>query len=211
VIYNLINARRHLIAGAVSVVLLGGAIPLAGIVLAAPLDAWAQSPDAGPIRLRDAEGNDTYTPRDTVALPGFPKRENLRKIRSPTHARGRTYYVDEKSITLGQDRITRYTVVVRSASGVNNVVHESMNCSERDIKVLAYGTSQGVLKLAQGTVWRRYNHQGPMAYRAILALDYICGDSHEPLDAATVVQRLRASEKADNELYPDRGDGGEGQ
>lgn len=183
-----------------------------GLILNDPYSTGDRgAPLEGPIVLRAADGSVRYERQGQVTFPAFPLRENLIRIRAPTHAAGREYYVDSKSVALGQDRLIRYTVVVRSSGGVNNVIHESMNCSERNVRVLGHGTASGRFRESVGSNWRRYSNSGPMAYRAILAVYYLCGESHEPLDADRIVARLQSGgEEIENPIYPDRGGGGQG-
>ena len=48
------------------------------------------------------------------------------------------YFVDAQSVSVGPDRIVRYTMVARSASGVENITFEGLRCSG-EYRVYAVG------------------------------------------------------------------------
>ena len=49
-------------------------------------------------------------------------------------------YLDEKSISLAQDEIVRFTLVVETSSGTRNVFYEGLRCDTREYKTYAVGT-----------------------------------------------------------------------
>jgi len=73
-----------------------------------------------------------------LQLPVYPKKEGLVEFRISDPGSFR-YFVDPAAISIGKDEVVRYTLVVRSSSGVENVSYEGMRCGSGTYKVFAYG------------------------------------------------------------------------
>jgi hypothetical protein len=61
-------------------------------------------------------------------LPPYPQTENLLEFNVSSATRNR-HYVDAASISVGSDKVVRYTVVIESAGGARNVSFEGMRCA----------------------------------------------------------------------------------
>lgn len=71
-------------------------------------------------------------------LPAYPKPEALLPFQvSPAIAL--RYFIDAESITPGEDGVVRYSLIVKSPSGAENVTFEGMRCSTRERKLYAFG------------------------------------------------------------------------
>ena len=60
-------------------------------------------------------------------LPPTPKAENLIEFNVSSATRNR-HFVDTASISVGEDKVVRYTVVIEAAGGAKNVLFEGMRC-----------------------------------------------------------------------------------
>lgn len=108
-----------------------------------------------------------------IALPAAPKPENLLpfKVVSPTATF--EHFIDAGSLSLGNDGVVRYTVVVRSASGAENVFYEGIRCVSRERRVYAYGRPDASWGEAKQSHWSRIiNSSG--SYPAILYQEFFC-------------------------------------
>jgi len=108
-----------------------------------------------------------------AALPAFPADPDLIAVRMPV-----TYtlkvYLDEKSISLAQDGITRLTLVIESTSGSRNVFFEGYNCGTREYKTYASGTPDKTFEPIKQPKWERVPYYDTNAFRFQLLRYYIC-------------------------------------
>lgn len=108
-----------------------------------------------------------------VAPPTYPSDSDLIAVRMPA-----TYtlkvYLDEKSISLAQDGITRFTLVVESASGSRNVFFEGYHCDVREYKTYASGTSEKTFEPIRKPKWERVPYYDINAFRFQLLRYYVC-------------------------------------
>src|SRR5450631_3218972 len=77
-----------------------------------------------------------------VKLPAMPKAENLLPFEAGAASSNR-FFIDAQSILVGDDGIVRYTLVIRSASGAENVSYEGMRCETVEQKYYAFGRRDG--------------------------------------------------------------------
>ena len=61
------------------------------------------------------------------------------------------FYIDYNSLSLGKDGVARYTVLIRSPAGAQNVSFEGMRCETGERKLYAFGHSDG----KSGGEWSR--------------------------------------------------------
>lgn len=75
-------------------------------------------------------------------LPAYPRAENLVPFEVSAASRNR-YYIDDVSLSVGEDGVVRYTVVVRTPGGAENVSFEGMRCENGERKLYAFGRPDG--------------------------------------------------------------------
>jgi hypothetical protein len=63
------------------------------------------------------------------------------------------YFIDRTSVSVGEDRVVRYTLVGRSSSGGTNVSYEGIRCRTYERRVYAFGRSDGVWSQARNSQW----------------------------------------------------------
>ena len=112
---------------------------------------------------------------ETADLPGFPKDENLLEFQVDQPGSKFRYFIDTASISVGEDDgVVRYTLVIRSKSGGQNVMFEAMHCTERQYKTFAYGTSKGEFRPLRKPRWRSIRETSNVRYRRDLWEYYLC-------------------------------------
>lgn len=158
-------------------------------------ESQEDGPDGGPV-WREA----------SVRLPPFPREQDLVQlppdlIPSSNHR----YFVDLNSVSRGRDDVVRYTAVVRSGSGSENVYYEGIRCSEGEFKGYGFGASHGRLEAVRNGRWRPFAYRGPTSFRSVLAERYICGRERWPLEREEIVSRLRRPAWATRENHEDVG------
>jgi hypothetical protein len=108
-------------------------------------------------------------------LPPFPKEENLLEFQVDEPRSRFNYFVDTASITVNEDdSLVRYTLVIRTRNGRDNVLHEAMNCTERQYKTFAYGGRGKEFKMMRKPRWRALMDNRGNRYRRDLWEFYLC-------------------------------------
>lgn len=124
---------------------------------------------------------DPFGPRDfkevETILPAPPVAANL--IPFSTNSTGKLEFaVDSKSISVGQDKAVRYTVVARSPSGAQTINFEAVRCDSFERKLFATlppGATQWVPNMSEDRgAWRRMNTGVGNSYAATLAVEFLC-------------------------------------
>lgn len=127
---------------------------------------------------------------DQLKLPVPPQDSGLIEFRPRGSSKNR-YYIDEKSVSLGADRVVRYTLVVKSPSGVANVSYEGLRCKTSEYKVYAFGTREGGWTGARDPQWRPVGGT-TSNFHYSLWVDYLCdSEAVGGRNARDLVARLR--------------------
>lgn len=120
-----------------------------------------------------------------IKLPPYPKPQNLIQFH-PVVKSGNRYYIDPESISVGGDGVVRYTLVMKSGGGAENVSYEGIRCRTLEHKYYAFGQRDGSWANARSSDWRRIGNE-PANLRRVLYWDYFCPDrlqwGNSPKDA----------------------------
>jgi len=146
--------------------------------------AWAQ----------DAPGPAFIPPppwqEQTAALPSFPEDADLLPFPVDLPGSTQTFSIDAKSLSVGTDRVVRYSAVITSASGARNMLYEGIRCEKREYRTYAYGTASGEFRPAQNEPWRDINALGWGKFRAVLLEHFLCDDHWSPYHLNEIKRRL---------------------
>lgn len=126
---------------------------------------------------------------DEHPMPPPPSENSLREFVVGATS-SNTYLVDESSLVVGDDRVVRYVLVIRSASGAENVTYEGIRCETGERRIYAIGRPGGEWGVARQSDWEAI---GPKAYnrpRATLARAYFCDGEAPPRNREEVLRRL---------------------
>jgi len=83
------------------------------------------------------------------------------------------FFIDKKSISLGNDDVIRYTLVVVSSAGAQNVSYEGMRCSTAERRLYALGQGDKTWSKARTSKWIRLQG-GSNNHHVALYADYFC-------------------------------------
>lgn len=132
---------------------------------------------------------------DATTLPAYPQAANLQ----PFSIEGRSdnqFFVDASSISVDPDGVVRYTAVVRSPSGVENVSYEGIRCEKRQWKLYAIGQPGAEWAAARTTDWRQIERRNINAYQFALYDYYFCRDGYQVADAKEALGAMRRNYRA---------------
>ena len=127
---------------------------------------------------------------EALNLPAYPDDAALIEFRPRGNSKNR-FYVDRNSVSLGADWVVRYTVVIKSTSGVANVSYEGMRCKTSEYKIYAYGTRDRTWANAREPKWQDVD--GATAnLRYSLWVDYLCdSEAVAGRNAKDLIARLK--------------------
>ena len=123
-------------------------------------------------------------------LPPYPKAENLIPFNVSSATRNH-YFVDAASISVGADKVVRYTVVIDAAGGARNVSFEGMRCENGERRLYAYGHPDGSWSKARNSSWEGIRFRSLLSYHKALYEDHFCPDGINVRDAKAAVESLR--------------------
>jgi len=106
-------------------------------------------------------------------LPAYPQKENLLDTGVSTAGRPYRIYLDTPSLSVAEDQVVRYTVVIISDDGIWNVTHEGLHCGEQAYRRYAYGVNGEWQELGDSP-WLPLDDSGINAYRRKFYLNYMC-------------------------------------
>lgn len=123
-------------------------------------------------------------------LPPTPKPENLVEFEVSSATRNR-HFIDVASISVGEDKVVRYTVVIEAAGGARNVAFEGLRCETAERRLYAYGHPDGTWSKARNAGWEGIRIRSLLSYHKALYEDHFCPGGVNVRDAARAVSSLR--------------------
>jgi hypothetical protein len=163
----------------------------AGVCLLALLLQACASRNVEPVGFEADFENDTKAWREVAAqIPAYPKPEDLVRVPTGT-ATSHQFFVDARSLALGEDGVMRYTVVTRTGGGATNVTFEGIRCETRERKVYALGRSDGSWVRARNADWQRILLRDLTPYTHTLYHQFFCNERTRPTSVRIALDALR--------------------
>jgi hypothetical protein len=180
-------------------------------LLAIALLAGCASSEPDPISYREYDPGERPWQDREVILPAYPSPSNLIEFRvAPTATL--KYFVDADSISVGEDRVVRYTLVIRSPQGAENISYEGILCGRVLHKLYATGNRDGTWTKARDTRWERITRDRQSIQHMVLYDDFFCpGRKTSVKDAAEAVAALKRGYHPDSLEAYQRSSGGSGK
>ncbi len=134
-------------------------------------------------------------------LPAYPSDDDLIPVPGQSASSRLEVFIDPESISIGEDGVSRYTMVLASRHGARNVIHEGIRCSAVSHRVYAYGDGRGGFGGLIDARWLRLKPEsGTYGYRYVLARSIICDQYNRARTPAEVVAQLRYPKTSNDEL-----------
>ena len=106
-------------------------------------------------------------------LPAYPKPENLMKFDLGSNS-AHQYFVDGLSLSVGEDGVVRYTLVIKTSGGATNVSFEGIRCDNSRVRIYAFGHQGNQWTRARNSEWRDIRPSEINGYHYALLKDYYC-------------------------------------
>lgn len=125
-------------------------------------------------------------------IPPFPRSADLVPF-DPGGGTLHRYYLDARSLSIGEDGVVRYTLVLKAAGGPSSVSFEGIRCESREQKYYAVGSSDGNWMRARNPQWRGIgqmdsNHR----HHYVLYSEYLCTNKLPVRTVREILELLRS-------------------
>lgn len=121
------------------------------------------------------------TAEPAAVLPDYPRPGRLIEF-EVAGASGFRFFVDDGSLTLGPDKVVRYVLLARSATGAETVTYEGMRCQSGEVRIYAVGRD-GAWAGRPGP-WRAIDARSVQRWHHTLFREYFC-PQREPIASAS--------------------------
>jgi len=143
---------------------------------------------------QESEEDKKVWQEEKYKLPAAPDMDQLIPFEVNVSNANR-FFVDPTSVSVGNDGVVRFTVVIESSGGARTVNYEGLRCKTRERRLYAFGQKDGTWVESQGSSWilmQKQQHKLHNAYPAVLAYEYFCLDLEPPPSAEVAVARLKS-------------------
>jgi hypothetical protein len=130
-----------------------------------PLAAWSATAERDPDENRGPEAE--------VQLPPFPQAEHLIPF-VVSATTDNKFLIDSDSLTFASGGLVRYTLVIISPTGAQNVSYEGMNCATGERRLYALGRSDQTWSRARSDQWMSVRENTLNRHHAELFTNYFC-------------------------------------
>jgi hypothetical protein len=108
-----------------------------------------------------------------VQLPPYPEETGFYSFYVSPTAENR-FFVDIQTLSVGQDEVVRYILMVVSPSGAKNVSFEGMRCREKAYRIYALGRSDGTWSKTRHERWLPVPAAVSNRHHAALYAEFFC-------------------------------------
>ncbi len=108
-----------------------------------------------------------------VQLPAYPDDKKLIKVDLGIDRLPFTLLIDPRSLVVGDDRVVRFTAVLRSPAGVDNIEYQGIRCPQRMVRRYAWG-DRGHFSVLPNSQWRYILTNVQDHYLDVLLRDFLC-------------------------------------
>lgn len=136
----------------------------------------------------------------TVEIPRWPEENDLLEVSIGRGGDTFRYYIDPESLTVSDDLVVRYVLVIVSSSGAWNTSFEGILCGKAEYRRYAYGSGGQWHELGE-SAWRSIADDGRYSYRDSLYRNYLCSMDNSGSGVREILQRIRY--KRDSYPYDD--------
>jgi hypothetical protein len=150
---------------------------LRGAVLA--LAAIAAIPAAHAVRDRQKENPITNFPEEgpwresKVVPPSYPTDRSLVEFKLTGQTVNR-FFVDTSSLSVGEDEVVRFVLVIQTPEKAQNVSFAGLRCETQEWKDYAFANRDHTWRVEEAAQWRLIRERNVNNYQYTLFKDYFC-------------------------------------
>lgn len=123
-------------------------------------------------------------------LPAYPKNENLLPF-DVSSATSNKFMIDAASISVGNDKVVRYTVVIESPRGARTVNYEGLRCETMERKIYGFGQADGKWTENTRAAWEGIRLRSLLSYHKALFEDIFCDGGISIWNADEAIRNLK--------------------
>jgi hypothetical protein len=155
--------------------------------------------DSAFVYLMDRTPNWVENKVDT--LPPLPQDANLLGI-TVSENTPLSFFIDKNSLSVGNDGVIRYTIVVKSPAGARNVNYEGIRCDNYNWRLYAsINEDQTGWDRAVENDFRRIENGELNSYHATLYQDYFCANKLPTGSAKQILQNIQMKRTATSNYH----------
>lgn len=133
-----------------------------------------------------------------VEIPPYPNDKNLIEFAIDNPNSSFKYYLDKPSLSVGEDGVVRYTLLIESKTGAKNISFEGVRCNEHEYSIYAYGT-QGKFRKVRTPEWISFETDRYNLHRRDLYEFYLCDSSRQvAYPPKVIIDRIKRSSSHTN-------------
>ena len=129
-------------------------------------------------------------------LPPYPVAASLVEFAVP-EGRGFHFFIDARSLAVGEDGVVRYVLVARSPSGVDNVSFEGLRCATGEYRIYATGHADGTWAARTGR-WQAISGARAGPWRQVLQTDCFCANGQPIRNREEGLRALRQGGRSES-------------
>jgi hypothetical protein len=138
----------------------------------------------------DFEANTKAWQEIQAQLPAAPKSDNLIEVKLDSSTRNKLL-IDAASLSAGDDGVVRYTAIIRSPTGAENVSFEGLRCENGERKLYAFGRPNGDWARNRYAKWEPIQARLAGGYHRELFFHYLC-TVNTKRDVPTLLRLLKS-------------------
>lgn len=127
----------------------------------------------------------------SVDVPAYPASGNLIPVDLDVPGSSLRAYLDETALSVGDDGVVRYMLVLKSLAGADNVLYEGIRCEHREYRTYAIGSHDKRMVPAEASAWKPLGKLGPDRYRDQLFRNYFCDVPAHPFPRKTILNFIK--------------------
>lgn len=131
-----------------------------------------------------------------VTLPPSPIQSDLVQF-YVSAATDNSFFIDASTISVGEDGVVRYVLVIQAGGGARNVSYEGIRCQTREHRIYASGRRDGSWSKSRNNEWAKIQEVYANRYNAALFMDYFCPDGTLVRSADEARRALRSGGNRD--------------
>lgn len=130
-------------------------------------------------------------------MPPAPRQESLVSF-YVSAATDNRFFVDANSVSVGNDGVVRYVLLILTSGGARNVSYEGMRCETGERRIYASGRQDGSWSKSRRNEWEKIREAVANRHYAALYYDYFCPGGVIARSDQEAVSALRAGLHPDN-------------